>query len=184
MPTVIVEDGTGLLDSNSYQSLIDFKAYMVDIGEDITSFGDDTIEAALIMTGGDYMEFNYEYCGDITFPENPQAISFPRTGLTDSHGIDIPSSGTGSIFLDLIKAQAQLALGQLRTGALNVDPNSSNKGAVIENTMTPFSQKYASPGTEISKNTFNTYQSYASTILSPYLCGGNNPFQGSSEAVT
>lgn len=185
MPTVIVEDGTGLTNSNSYQSLIDFKAYMADIGEDITTFSDDQIDQALIMTGSDYMELNYSYCGEITFPENPQAISFPRTGLTNRHGADIPDSGVGSIFPDLIKAQAQLTLGQLRAGGtLNVDPDKTNQGAVILNKLDVMTQAYGPAGSELAKSTFNTYQSYANRILSPYICGGNNPFQGNNRATT
>lgn len=184
MPTVIIEDGTGKIDSNSYQNEATFRAYMADIGEDVSAFTADQVDAALILTGADYMEFNFIYCGAITFPLTPQAISFPRTGLTNRHDAEIPESGTGSIFPDLIKAQAQLALGQLRTGALNVNANATNRGAVIENTMDVMTQKYGAPGTELNKSTFQTYQGYARTILDPYICGGNNPFQGSSEAVT
>ena len=184
MPTVIVEDGTGLINSNSYQSLIEFQSYMEDIGEDLSAFTDDMINAALIMTGEDYLEYNFSYKGEVTFPLNPQALRFPGTGLCNRHGTEIPESGAGSIFPDLKKAQAQLTLGQLKTGALNVNAKSTNRGAVIENTLDVMTQKYAAPGTEISKNTFNTYQDYASKILSPYLCSGNSAFQGNNVATT
>ena len=107
MPTVVVEDGTGLINANSYTSNEDFVEYMGEICEDISAFSADKINSALIMTGGDYMEFNYTYRGCITFPLNPQAISFPRTGLTNRHGVEIPESGAGSIFKDLIKAEKE-----------------------------------------------------------------------------
>lgn len=184
MPTVIPEDGTGLTTANSYQTLAEFQAYMGEIGEDISAYTDDMIDAALIMTGSDYMEFNFNYCGCVTFPLNPQALSNPRTGLTNRHGVAIPESGAGSIFPDLIKAQAQLTLGQLRTGALNVNKDSTSRGSVIENTLDVMTQKYGPAGTELQKSSFATYQAYASKILAPYLCGGSNPFQGSSIATT
>ena len=185
MPIVTVEDGTGLTNANSYQDEAAFRAYMLEIGEDVSAYTADQVESALIMTGADYMEFQYSYCGEITFPLNPQALSFPRKELVNRHGIEIPESGAGSIFPDLTKAQAQLALGQLRTGGkLNVDPNATSKGAVIENTLDVMTQKYGPAGTEASKSEFATYQGYADKILAPYVCGGNNQFQGNNEATT
>ena len=185
MPLVIVEDGTGLIDSNSYVTNAEFAAYMGDICEDITAFSTDQIDAALIMTGSDYLEITYTFCGEITFPDTPQALNFPRTGLINRKGLEIPDSGTGSIFPDLKKAQMQLALGQLRYGGkLNVNADATSKGSVIENTLDVMTQKYGPAGSEASKSGYRTYQNYAKKFLSPYICGGSNPFQGSNVAVT
>ncbi len=184
MPTVVVEDGTGLTNANSYISLVDFKSYMAEIGISLTLYTDDVINAYLISVASDFMEFNYTYCGAVTFPLTPQALSFPRTELVNRHGTDIPSSGTGSIFTDLRKAQSQLVLGQLTTtGKQTVNSDASNRGAVVKNQLDVMVQEYASPGTEVQTSEFQTYLDYAFTILSPYLCGGNSPFQIANVAV-
>jgi hypothetical protein len=80
-----VEDGTGLDDANSYQSVQDFKDYHDSRGNDYASIvttDPDDIEKALV-SATDYIDEIYggRVKGVREFPLNPQALLYPRTGL-------------------------------------------------------------------------------------------------------
>lgn len=74
---LIVEDGTGLPDSNSYASLEEFKAYHLARGNDIILLTDEVIEALLIKAS-DYIDTSFQFLGNKL--EAEQAMSFPRYG--------------------------------------------------------------------------------------------------------
>jgi len=178
---LIVEDGSGLINANTYQDVATFDAYLASIGRTTTA----TVaqkEAALIVTATCILEYNYSYKSCITFPDTPQALSFPREELVTKNGVVIPSSGAGSIFTDLLKAQAELTFSQLTT-SLTYQDDPTNQGAVIENTLDVMTQKYASPGTAVLVPMSQTVLNFVTRILTPYLSSGSNPFQGTNVAV-
>jgi len=107
--TIIVEDGTGLPDSNSYIDVSFVKKYAEDRGVDLGS--DEVISANLILAA-DYMSTQGPFKGSVVSPA--QALDFPRKGLY-VHGE--PFTGVPQ---KVMKAQAQLLLDIKESGALMV----------------------------------------------------------------
>lgn len=88
---LIPEDGSGLSNANSYQTLQSVKDYWNQGGSfgiiDISaSYTDAQIEAAMIVVT-QYMERNYTIKGSIVTTSAPyQSLMFPRENLTDNEG--------------------------------------------------------------------------------------------------
>lgn len=74
---LIVEDGSGLIDSNSYASVNEFKAYHNSVGNDISALTDDRIEQ-LLISATEFIDTAYEFLGQRLTIE--QALEFPRYG--------------------------------------------------------------------------------------------------------
>ena len=81
--TIVVEDGTGLPNANSYLSVADAKQYLTNIGKSSLSFfslTDDVLEKFLVAAG-QYLDNEYQFL-DNKKKEN-QGLEFPR-GEQDS----------------------------------------------------------------------------------------------------
>ena len=76
MVTIIIEDGTGLADANSYIDVSFVKKYAEDRGVDLGS--DEVISANLILAA-DYMSTQGPFKDSVVSHE--QALDFPRKGL-------------------------------------------------------------------------------------------------------
>lgn len=118
MPTIIVEDGTGKVDANSYVSVAEADTYFTDRGE--TGWTGETTtnkEIALILAT-DYIEvvFGTQFKGNIEFPDTPQALSFPRLNLYDADGLIVEG-----VPENLKRAQFEYA-NRARVSALLPDP--------------------------------------------------------------
>jgi hypothetical protein len=102
---LIIEDGTGVVDANSYITVAEAKAYASNRGVDLGS--DDAIAANLVLAA-DYMETKGPYT-DIPYSQT-QGLSFPRRERIGSPSLGIPAN--------IKKAQAQLLLDIKESGAL------------------------------------------------------------------
>lgn len=107
MVTIIVEDGTGLPNANSYIDVAFAKQYAQDRGIDLGS--DDVISQNLILAA-DYMGTRGPFRGKVVSLE--QSLDFPRSGLR-VHGEQF----TG-VPQKVKNAQAQLLLDIKESGAL------------------------------------------------------------------
>jgi len=86
----VVEDGTGLSNSNSYVSVDEFREYWTDRNVDYTQKSDTEIQASLIKAN-QYLDTRYKYIG-FKYTYN-QALEFPRYNAYDKNGYlvtDIP----------------------------------------------------------------------------------------------
>lgn len=86
----IVEDGTGLTNANSYSDVAFADAYFLDRG--VTDWsGTDSEKQIFLISATDYIELRWgrKLKGSIEFPENPQALSFPRINIKDRNGLII-----------------------------------------------------------------------------------------------
>lgn len=99
---IIVEDGTGKSDSQSYISVIELKAYWETRGTTLTQ-ADAVLETWLIQSAI-YIDYNYSFYGSIM--DEDQALQFPRTTFYDCRGREVAE---GTIPQQLKDAQAQLA---------------------------------------------------------------------------
>ena len=169
---LVLEDGTGVIDSNTYQLLADFKAYFADLNIDITAIDDDDITAALFETGTCLLEICFTYKGVISFPDTPQALSWPRTGLRDRRRLEVPFD---SIPPEVKKAQNELARTvALQNGAGNrysYSDTPTNTGAEKRNKLDVLEEEFYGPGTAYNVEISKDVQSFISKILRPYTTG-------------
>lgn len=103
---LVIEDGTGKPNANSYITVDEAKAYAESRG--VTNLGtDDTIAANLVLAA-DFMETTGPYKG---YPfRKEQGLEFPRTERAGGPSLGIPEK--------VKKAQAQLILDIKESGAL------------------------------------------------------------------
>lgn len=72
---LVVEDGTGLNNSNGYISVAEYKAYADERGIDYASFSDSEIEQSIVVASSDFLEAYYNFKGDIL--QEDQALKLP-----------------------------------------------------------------------------------------------------------
>jgi len=108
--TIVVEDGTGLSNANSYVSGDDLTTYAEDRAITLASTDDDTIEAALVrataaIDGGYRMSFpGYRVQG------RDQALEWPRLAAYDYEDILIDST---SVPDEIVQATCEAAIREL-----------------------------------------------------------------------
>lgn len=138
--TLIVEDGTGLPNAESYLSVTDYKAYCAARKYDLTNIADDDIEAAL-RKATDYIDGRYRF-RDVKLSVS-QALSFPRTAsAVDYDGQVIPP-----VPRRLQHSTAELAF-EAKDGS-DLLPTVERGGAIKSETIGPLSTTYmdsATPG--------------------------------------
>lgn len=127
----VVEDGTGLDDANAYITVQEFKDYHDDRGNDYSTFGsapptDQEIEKS-IVSATDYIDNNFgsSFMGCREFPENPQALYFPRTNIWVD-GQQLPNIPT-----QLKNATAEYAFRALSGSSLENDPVYDDSGRTV-----------------------------------------------------
>jgi hypothetical protein len=77
---LVVEDGTGRSDAESYQSVASFKSYCDARGYSYAGVADAKIEQSLRLSTG-YIDTQFRYKGERSL--GSQSLEFPRTNLTD-----------------------------------------------------------------------------------------------------
>ena len=85
--SIIVEDGTGKTNSNSYISVDDFKTYWSDRGEEFTGVTPEVI-ATWLIRGTDFIDAQYLFLGYPTSADT-QSLQWPRKGVRDTKGVII-----------------------------------------------------------------------------------------------
>jgi hypothetical protein len=127
----VVEDGTGKVDANSYESVANARAYWLDVGVTFTQT-DQVLQQSLVASTR-YIELRYgsRFKGEPEFPatENPvfagQALSFPRLCLVNRYGVAV----TG------VPVQVRHATSEYMKRALTAElaPDPSLAGNLISN---------------------------------------------------
>lgn len=125
--TLVVEDGTGKADANTYVSLADVRAFATQRGISVSS--DDDVLGAQIILAADYVEgFTYE--GERATDE--QALSWPRE-CTDFDEDVIPPS--------LMRAQTLLVIEQAQ--GVNLFPTATSGKFVKRRKVGPIETEYS-----------------------------------------
>lgn len=159
--TLIVEDGTGLSNSNGYISVAYLDTWADERGIDLSAYDSDAKEAAIVTSCLDYMEVFYTFKGDPL--EEDQALQLPTDEVT--------------INAKIKQASAQAAYYQLQ-GTLIIDHATSNTAEVkrLREKVDVIEQE-----TEYVEGTRNTYKVNTPIIdrlLKPYLVVGSGGFGG------
>lgn len=140
MPTLTVEDGTGVANANTYIDITFLEAYATDRGFTIPS--EDVDKEIFILKAMDYLAWYTNYFqGQPT--EDDQALPWPRKNVC----IDSVDVDKESIPVQLTKAQAQLVVSQQESIRLFPQPRTSSvQGLLTQKTLGPLTKKYAFTG--------------------------------------
>lgn len=125
---LIIEDGTGKIDAQSYVAADEARAFANLRGITLAPAPADPAEAdpveAMLMAAMDYIESKEaRFKGRRSFPEAPQALSWPRDGVRV--GCEYDTLARDKIPANLAAAQMQLVLAQAGGAVLMpvIDPN-------------------------------------------------------------
>lgn len=115
---LIVEDGTGLANAESYVSVAYFRTYCTARGHDISDYDDTEIEQAL-RRGTEWFEALYSARLPGARVSLTQALTLPQTGLYDARGYAVASN---AVPVQVQKAVCEATLRELATpGGLSPD---------------------------------------------------------------
>lgn len=159
---IIVEDGTGKPDANSYVSVADARTYATNRGVELPTDDDDV--AAMLIQATDYLEAQAcRYQGKRA--SSSQALEWPRTGVV----LNCDAVPPNVIPKSLVAAQVQLAMA-INAG-FDLQPNVSPQDYVTEETVGPITTKYADPTKVGIMPTFGA----AAALLAPLFgeCASN-----------
>lgn len=165
---IVVEDGTGLSNAETYASLVEFRAYCDARGYDDTAASDTTVEQKLRLAA-EFIDGAYRFKG--LRSKSTQALEFPRTGLVDWSGISITGVPTR-----LKNATIELAFKALSEASLFVD---DEKRGVKSETVGPLSVTYTDSGAAAGKDF-----TVAKSLLAQYLYEGPLTSLGGPTAAT
>lgn len=155
--TLIVEDGTGLANAESYASVTDANTRLGNLGYTNWTTLTTTEREQALRRATEYMEQAYRGRWKGTKLLRAQALSWPRYGA-EADGWDINST---TVPADVVNACIDLAF-KAAAGDLNADLSR----AVIREKVGPLETEYAAYGTEATR-----YRAI-DMALSPYLAGG------------
>jgi len=129
MATFTVEDGTGLSDSNSYESVAEFDDYCTTRGMEISQYNDTDKQRALVKAA-EYIDHKpgRRFLGRRSV--QTQALQFPRVCLPDP---EFCGSFITGIPTNLKYAQSEYAYRELvNPGSLIPDPTVSETGLQVQ----------------------------------------------------
>lgn len=131
---VIVEDGTGVADANSYMSVETVRQYAANRG--FTLSADDDVVSAQLIRGFDYIEVKEcDFQGERVYAES----AFPRIGVV-INGVEISESAIPNL---LLAAQSQLVIAQ--ANGIDIMPNFVAADYVVKEKVGPLETQYADP---------------------------------------
>lgn len=125
---LVVEDGTGLDNANSYASIADGDTYHSLYGNTTWTDADGSQKATALVHATRYLDLRWEFFGEVVYPDDGgvlgQALKWPRTNsgasLIDARGNEVGSDEVPQIIID---ATLEYALEYLLTGSLLPTPS-------------------------------------------------------------
>lgn len=156
MDTIIIEDGSGLDNSNSYASVVEFKSYHTDRDVDVSDYSTNQITIALIEATV-YVDLRWHFKG-MRFKDT-QALKFPRKNLFDRYQKHVEPFPW-----EIKKATILYALNWLKKELYPTPPSGTSKDLKKKKTVVgPIT-------TEVEYQGAATASSYLSFPLADNLC--------------
>lgn len=115
--SIVVEDGTGLSNAESYISVAEANTYHTNRGNSSWT-GTDAVKEAALRKATQYLDVTYVWNGDIK--STTQSLNWPRDNVVDNQGRDLEDSVPQKIK----DATAELAVASLSADLLTVTSNS------------------------------------------------------------
>lgn len=136
MPTLVVEDGSGVSGANTYGIVADARTYAANRG--VTLSTDDNVVGIQLINAMDYLE-SLKYLGRMV--SYTQSLQWPRQGLYYDPDTPVPSN---VIPPNLINAQYQLCIEQFNGIELQPDLNTvPGQGYILEEKVDVLDTKYS-----------------------------------------
>ena len=155
--SLIVEDGTGVINANAYISLAEFKAYASARFIDIDDFENDQINGAIVIASVDFISVNYDFKGIALTEDQGMALPTDKVGINSDIKIATYQatmlSLNGRLFVDTTELSVNGAISSESKGV-----GSLSKSVEYSEDGRKYTSKY--PTTNIDER------------LSSYLSGG------------
>lgn len=155
---IIVEDGSGVANANSYVSVADAKVWLTARGLAFTS-NDDTVIGTLLIKAMDLLEsFRARFKGAKT--SSTQSLQWPRYNVY----IDNVEVDDDVIPVELVSAQVQLAY---EAQTVELQPTGTGQ-EILKEKVGPIETEYAESGSSVTRPQLTK----AMTFLEPLLVNG------------
>lgn len=154
---LVVEDGTGLVNADSYVSIAAADAYHTSVGTTAWAAAADPAKEIALRKATQYVDAHYNFRGDVY--SATQALSWPRVGYGSS---DVYETGSWPVSR-LIRAVYELANVALSTSLYT---NETSQVA-IEQTVGPITVKYGQ-----ARFGGQVRYSFVDDLLKPLTSGG------------
>lgn len=160
---LIVEDGTGVADANTYLTAEYVSEYAETIGSAVWDDNESKQAVALIQATR-FIDMKYRGSLQGTIMRSTQGLLWPRSSFVDTNGKDIVA---GSLPKALKDAVAHAAIMYLENGTLDLNANSGNNiksssvkvgGGAVEESVTYFAPS--------ETNVFSVIDGYMAPLLS------------------
>lgn len=158
---LIIEDGTGKVDAQSYVTVDEVRAFAVARGLSVPSSddaGNAQIETALVQAA-DYLETNLCYQGKKA--SSLQALQWPRSGVY----FDDECYSKTAIPANLKTAQIRLALEVLKGIDLMPTISGTASDFVVKEKIGPIETEYANPSNYDGRATFTAVDALLASLL-------------------
>lgn len=172
--SLVVEDGSGKADADSFVELSIFKTYCQAMGYSLTGYADEADIEPALRRGTRYISNGIAWPGQRTHGR-AQSLQHPRIGLTDAEGLDIASD---EVAIEVRQATCEAAFYELG------NPNGLNPSVTLADRVK--SEKVGSIAVEYtaSASTVDAARpvlTIIQDILAPLLRGqGSNPLVGTA----
>ena len=112
---LVVEDGSGLVNAASYISVSFADSYHRTRGNTGWAAIEAANKTALVIKATEWLDAEYYFAGEPTYPETPQALQWPRAGIFDEN-CTLLASDALPVALQRATAELALALGTTTDG--------------------------------------------------------------------
>lgn len=165
---LIVEDGTGLADAESYISVLDCDALLIQWGRSTTTWEalDEATKEGLLRNSTMYIDSNYagKWSGEVV--NSTQALSWPRSNAVKRNGQSVPSD---EVPAEVERACSFIAVETIVDGAYADEDN----GARISSEAVGLGSGALSESKSYQGGKDASYNSKsADLVLKPLLSGG------------
>lgn len=158
--TIVVEDGTGLDDAESYIAVIDADEYHLARGNDDWDEGDESEKEAVLRIATAYIDGYYrDKWPGLRTNGRSQALEWPRMNAYDTETNLISSD---EIPIEVINATAEAALRELKSRG-SLLPEGVPADRIIEKTIGPLRFKYDDRGSSVPR--FSTIDNILSSLI-------------------
>jgi len=117
---LIVEDGTGIADANTYSSLAAATSYHALRGNDVWADADENDQVVALVRATQYVDERWTFLSIIFNDDPAQALQFPRYEMYDRNGADVSET----VPVEITQATQEYALQVLGDGTalINLSP--------------------------------------------------------------
>lgn len=161
---LIVENGTGLVNAQSYISVSYADSYHRTRGNAAWAALDSSTKTALVIKATEWLDAEYYFAGEPSYPTVPQALQWPRSFIYDENLSLLPGD---ELPVALQRATAELAL------AMSGNSDGGAAPALVEGNVFRRRERVGVVESETEGNTDASVRFYPRVynLLAPFIIG-------------